>query len=464
MDTVRTILVVDDHRAIREGLRRALADFGCETVLEAADAEAALQIALERTPGVVIADLNMPGRSGLDLVEDLQAKGVDTTVVVLTGHASIDSAVEATRRGVFDYLSKPIQPDRLKAVIARAIERTTLRRELSQLRRQMLESGRIETVVGRSAAMLEIYRLVEQVAASNASVLITGESGTGKEVVARLLHQMSHRSRGPMVAVNCAAIPATLLESELFGHEKGAFTGATSSRAGRFEQAHRGTLFLDEIGEMPVDLQSKLLRALEDRRVRRVGGDRDIDVDVRVISATNADVATLLREGRFREDLYFRLNVFLIAIPPLRQRVEDIPPLAQHFFSMHMKERPGGCTGFSEDAMKVLMAYPWPGNARELKNAVERAAILCVEGEIQVSHLPPAVRGKEPAYRGWGHGVFIPSGTSLDDAEKAIILETLRHCAGNKPRAAECLGISLKTLYTRLNKYEAEAQGTREVS
>jgi DNA-binding NtrC family response regulator len=456
MQSERKILVVDDHNPVREGLRRALGEFGYQNVDDAPDAETALEMVLAAPPDLLIVDLNLPGKSGLDLVADLQQLGIETTIIVLTAHGSIDSAVEATRRGVFDYLSKPVQPDRLKSVVDRGMERTVLLREVLQLRREMMRAGRLPDLVGRTPAMLEIYRLIEQVAPTSASVLITGESGTGKEVIARILHKLSPRAARPLVAINCAAIPANLLESELFGHEKGAFTGATASRIGRFEEANESTLFLDEIGEMPVDLQSKLLRALEERKVRRVGGSREIPIDVRVVSATNTRIETLLQEGNLREDLFFRLNVFLIAIPPLRERIDDIPILAEHFLQEHLREAPSRVVGFSDEALRRMKSYPWPGNVRELRNAVQRGAILCREGDVQPEHLPPAVRGGEPLVRSAGRGVFVPVGTSIDDAEKAILLETLRHCGGNKQQAAEILGISLKTLYTRLNRYEAE--------
>ena len=459
MEEQNRILVVDDHRAIREGLRTVLNGLGYAEVDEAPDAEAALKQILSQPPELLIVDLNLPGRSGLELVADLQERGLETSVLMLTGHGSIESAIEATRRGIFEYLTKPADPKRLQSAVERGLERTALRRELTSLRREMLRSGRLQDLVGHSSAMLEVYRMIEQVAPSGASVLVTGESGTGKEVIARTLHRLSPRTARRLVAINCAAIPATLLESELFGHEKGAFTGATAARAGCFEQADGGTLFLDEIGEMPADLQSKLLRALEEGKVRRVGGDREIQVDVRIVAATNADIDGLLRENKFRQDLYYRLNVFMITIPPLRDRLEDLPVLAEHFLRNYQEENGGRRVGFSEAALQRMMAYDWPGNVRELRNAVHRAAILCHEGEIQAEHLPPNLRGGESTIRPSGAGVFIPTGTSIEEAEKAIILDALRAAEGNKVRAAEILGISLKTLYTRLNRYAAEGKG-----
>ncbi len=447
------ILIVDDHPGVRRGLRSALEGFGHADVVEAAEAESALRMALEQPPDLIIVDLQMPGRNGLELIADLQERGIETTAIVLTGHGSIESAIDAMRRGVFEYIEKPVRSERLKPVVDRALERTAMRRELQQLRREMIRSGRLQEMVGSSPGMVEIYRLIEQVAPTTASVLILGESGTGKEVIARTLHRLSPRAGRAMVAINCAAIPGTLLETELFGHEKGAFTGATAPRSGCFEQADGGTLFLDEIGDMPADLQSKLLRALEERKVRRVGGTSEIPVDVRVVSATNAEIDALLADGRLREDLYFRLNVFTVKIPPLRERIEDIPILAEHFLRLDAPEA-SRIVGFSDAALRLLVQHAWPGNVRELRNAVQRASILCPEGEIQPEHLPPDLRAPSRAIRSSADGVFVRTGTSLEQAERDIILATLQACGGNKPQTAETLGISLRTLYTRLHSYE----------
>jgi two-component system, NtrC family, response regulator HydG len=457
VETSRRILVVDDQESVRRGLTRILLELG-HNVEVASDAESAILLADATPPDLVIIDLNLPGRSGLDLVADLQERGTEATLIVLTGNGSIDTAIEATRRGVFDYLLKPIQPDRLRTVIERGLERASLRQEVQQLRREMMRTGRLRRLVGRSPRMLELFRLLDQVAPSGASVLITGESGTGKEIVARSLHALSPRAARAFVAINCAAIPATLLESEILGHEKGAFTGATAARTGCFEQAGDGTLFLDEIGEMPIDLQSKLLRVLEDGKVRRVGGNREIDVDVRVVAATNADVGRLLEDGKVRPDLYYRLNVFHLRIPPLRERVEDIPILAEHFLEEFRPECRSPIAGFSEAALELLARHPWPGNVRELRNAVHQAVILCPGGEIQPEYLPPSLR--EPVVGGIsrdGRRVTIEVGASAAEAEKMLIQATLLSCAGDKPRAAAILGLSLKTLYTRLKKYEEEA-------
>ncbi len=461
LDTPRRILVVDDEEPIRKGLARIVSGLG-HTVDLAADAETALQIALERTPDLVITDLQLPGRSGIDLIADLNDHGIESTTVVLTAHGTIDSAVEATRRGVYDYLTKPVEPERLETVIRKGLERSAMRQEVRFLRREMERSGRYQRLIGRSPAMISIYRMIDQIAPSSAPVLITGDSGTGKEVVARTLHSMSPRASNRFVAISCAAIPETLLESEILGHERGAFTSANATRPGVFELAHQGTLFLDEIAEMPVSLQSKLLRVLEDNRVRRIGGSREIPVDVRVLSATNVSVNERLSNGTLREDLYFRLNVFTLQMPSLRERMEDIPLLAQAFLSEYAHENNRSVAGFSIDAMEAMRSYDWPGNVRELRNAVQRAVILCKGDEIRPEYLPPAVLQSQdprkahvsPVPGGAGNSSLrIPIGAPLEAVERQVILETLAHCADNKTRTAAMLGISAKTLHSKLNRY-----------
>jgi DNA-binding NtrC family response regulator len=328
-----------------------------------------------------------------------------------------------------------------------------MREEVLHLRRELVRTGQFQRLVGRSAVMRELYRLIDQLAPTSASVLITGESGTGKEVVARTIHNLSPRRASRFVAINCAAIPETLLESEIFGHEKGSFTGATTSRPGCFELAHDGTLFLDEIGEMPAGLQSKLLRVLEDGRVRRIGGSNETPVNVRILAATNVDVEERLAQGRLREDLYFRLNVFTLSLPPLRERRDDTAILAHHFLQAFCGEHEKTIAGFSDQALELMNQYDWPGNVRELRNIVQRAVILCHEDEIQPRHLPPAVRPtvrRETSTRGT---LTVTVGTPLDEVERAVILETLESCGGNKTRAASMLGITTKTLYTKLRRY-----------
>ncbi len=452
MEGRHRILVVDDEEPIRKGLARLIQTLGHQVEL-AGDAEEALQKALSAPPDLVVTDLQLPGRSGMDLIGDLKERGIDATLVVLTAHGTIDSAVEATRRGVYDYLVKPVEPDRLATVILKGLERAAMRQEVLLLRREMIRSGRYQKLVGKSPAMLEIYRLIDQVAPSSASILITGESGTGKEVVARTIHNMSPRAAARFIAISCVAIPETLLESEMFGHEKGAFTGATASRPGCFELADKGTLFLDEIAEMPVSLQSKLLRVVEERKVRRLGGSREIPTDVRLLAATNASFKQRLESGLFREDLYFRLNVISIHIPPLRERVEDIPLLAQRFLDEYSQENGKAVAGFTTGAIDILTGYHWPGNVRELRNAIQRAVILCKEGEIQPSDLPPSVRPGIRKKSSSPNSLSVPIGAPLEEIERAVILETLSTCGGNKTRAATILGISPKTLHLKLRKY-----------
>ena len=456
IDRRGTLLVVEDDRTTRQGLCRVLGELGYD-VVEAGDAQSAVEAALATPPDLVIIDLNLPDRNGMELIADLQSRAIDATLVVLTGHASIESAVEATRKGVYDYLVKPVDRQRVASVIEKAIERATLRREVQDLRREVVRSGRLQDLVGNSAAMREIYRLIEQFAASDAPVLITGESGTGKEVTVRTIHRLSPRASGRLVAVNCAAIPENLLESEMFGHEKGAFTGATTARAGCFELAHQGTLFLDEIGQMPVGLQSKLLRVLEDGIVRPVGGNAERRVDVRILAATNTPLEQLIGSGAFREDLYYRLNVLSLHLPPLRERPEDIPVLAERFLASFMEREKKPVTGFARETLDALLRHSWPGNGRELRNAVERAVILCNAGEIQPHHLPRTVHGNSnPVVDSDSQDGFIrlPVGTAIEEAEKTLILRTLEACQGNKTRAASILGISVKTLYTKLHRYE----------
>lgn len=459
MEHRHSILVVDDDESLCRGYQSTLTGFG-HAVDTAPDAESALQQAIASLPDLIIMDLDLPGRSGLELVGDLQESGVEATMVVLTGTGSIPSAVEAMRRGVFHYLEKPIEMSLLRVVVEKGLERTALRREILELRREAMKTGRLQELVGRSPCMLELYRLIDQVAPSSAAVLITGESGTGKDLVARTLHRLSPRAARPFVAINCAAIPVTLLESEILGHERGAFTGATLARAGCFEQANGGTLFLDEIGEMPADLQSKLHRVLEDGKVRRVGGNREVTVDVRVVAATNADIGQMLEKGKLRPDLYYRLNVFPLHVPPLRERAEDIPILAEHFLERFRGESRAPIAGFSEAALALLGGQTWPGNVRELRNAIHRAVILCSGGEIQPENLPFGLRQRiavAPAED--GQTVIIPVGASAEEGERALILATLRAFDGDKPTAARILDLSLSTLYARLRGYEQEEMG-----
>ena len=454
--TTPRILVVDDEDSLREGLSRLLESWSYQAV-SAGDAVSAVDAALKSQPDLVITDLKMPNRDGLAFINDLREAGIDASVVVITGHATIETAVEATRGGAYDYLTKPIDVERLKAVVHRGLERSSMMREMRLLRRELGRDGRLGSIVGKAPSMLRLYQMVEQVAPSNASVLITGESGTGKELAARTVHRLSPRSRAPFVALNCSAIPETLLESELFGHEKGAFTGASAARPGCFELASGGTIFLDEIGEMPFPLQKKLLRVLEERRVRRLAGRVETEVDVRIVSATNADLPKLMSQGEFREDLYYRLNVFTVNMPPLRERLDDVPLLAHHFLNQLSIENHKTIHGFSSDAHDMILHYDWPGNVRELRNAVERAVVMCNGHQIESHHLPEQIKPRAalPTHE----GVVVPSGTPLDDAERLLIMDALRRNDGNKTHTARSLGISPKTLHLKLKRYEQEGDG-----
>ena len=470
MDQAHRILVIDDEQTIRQGLVNFLRELGHE-VEAAADAEHGMERAMDFAPDLVIVDLNLPGKNGLDFIADLMAQEAEATVIVLTGHATIDSAIAATRRGVYDYLEKPIDRERLSSVVRKGLERATLHQEVTHLRREMARSGRLQELVGKSPRMIELYRLIDQISPTNAAVLLTGEKGTGKDVTARSIHRLSPRSAGRLVSINCAAIPESLLESEIFGHERGAFTGATSSRQGCFEMAHQGTIFLDEIGQMPIHLQSKLLRILEDSVVRRVGGSTEIKVDVRLLAATNSPIEEQIAKGAFREDLYYRLNVFNLHLPPLRERTEDIPLLAEHFLREFNPDGVKPILGFSAAALALFRAHPWPGNVRELRNAVQRGVILCQEGEIQPHHLPDSIRSEGPARTSSTPApaesapapvgavaeragqVRLEVGTPLAEAARTLIHETLAYCQGNKTKTASLLGISVKTLYTKLRLY-----------
>jgi DNA-binding NtrC family response regulator len=449
------VLVADDEAAARKGLTSLLSGWGYE-VEEASDGEEALQKATVFLPSVVVSDLVMPKLDGLALLKSLQQELPFVSVILLTGQGSIDSAVAAMKEGAYDYLMKPVHVGRLKALLPKAAEKGEALREIILLRRRVRQVWGLGKLVGTSAPMQEVYRLVELAAPTPAPVLITGESGTGKELAARTLHELSPRARGPFVAVNCAAIPETLLESEIFGHEKGAFTGALERRLGCFELAHQGTLFLDEIAEMNSGTQAKFLRILQDGTMRRLGSKTEVRVDVRVLAATNKDPIKALRDGTFREDLYYRLNVVSLPMPTLRERPEDIPILIQALVEEFNAKYDKRIRSVDDDVLKVLMAHPWPGNVRELRNTLERAAIMCDGELIAAKHLPP-----EPPVRPEADVLESPDtvsfriGTSIDEAEKQLILRTLAAHGNNKTRTAEILGISLKTLHNKLKSYGA---------
>ena len=446
------ILIVDDEEPARQGLTALLARWGYD-VDEAGDGQEALAKAAAGLPSVVVSDLVMPKMDGLELLRALKTDVPFASVILLTGQGSIDTAVTAMKEGAYDYLTKPVDVARLRLLIPKAAERGEALREVALLRRKLSQVWGMGRLVGTSAGMQEVYRLIEVAAPTTAPVLISGESGTGKELVARTLHDLSPRSKGPFVAVNCAAIPETLLESEIFGHEKGAFTGALERRPGCFELAHEGTIFLDEIAEMNPGTQAKFLRILQDGAVRRLGGRTEIRVDVRVLAATNKDPVKAIQEGTFREDLYYRLNVVSLALPPLRERRDDIPALVQAFIEEFNARYDKHIRALDEAVLNGLVAQAWPGNVRELRNTLERAIIVCETDTILPKHIPPSptLRVADP-----GDGpdsVSFRVGTSLEDAEKALILKTLAANGNNKTRAADVLGISLKTLHNKLKTY-----------
>ena len=444
------ILIADDEDASRKGLKALLSKAGYE-VQEAADGPEALEKAAAFRPTVVVTDLVMPRLDGLELLTALHKELPFATVIILTGHGTVETAVAAMKQGAYDYLTKPVDIPRLKILIEKALEKGETLREVSLLRRRVQEVWGSGKLVGKSRSMHEVYRLIDLAAPTTAPVLISGESGTGKELVARRLHELSPRSKGPFVAVNCSAIPETLLESEIFGHEKGAFTGALERRAGCFELAHMGTLLLDEIAEMTPSTQAKFLRILQDGAVRRLGGKTELTVDVRVVASTNKDPVKAMKDGTFREDLYYRLNVVSIHLPPLRERREDVPLLIQAFIEEFNGKYERQIRSVDETVQQNLLAHAWPGNVRELRNTLERAVITCETDLIAARHLPPgfaaAGRGEDAS------AVTLPLGITVDEAEKTLILKTLASVGNNKARASEILGISLKTLHNKLHRY-----------
>jgi len=451
MSSKATILVVDDDPSSREALVELIGTWGhrAET---AASGEEALRRAAELEPAIIISDLVMPRMDGMFLMRSLREQQPDCDVVIVTGRGTIDAAVEAIRHGAYDFIEKPLDPKRLRLVLDRAMEKQQTQHEVLALRRTLRQLGPGSNFIGQSAPMRHVFELIEKVAPANASVIITGQSGTGKEMVARAIHDLSTRREKPFVAINCSAIPATLMESEIFGYERGAFTGADQRRSGCFELAHHGTLFLDEVGELPTELQAKFLRVLEESRLRRLGGKAEVEVDVRVLCATNRDLKSEIKAGRFREDLFFRLNVFQVHLPPLRERAEDVRPLVQHFVERFSRESGGKLKGIDPKAVELLETYAWPGNVRELRNAVERAVILAGNGTIQREHLPPEIAGQTEE----ATAVRLPLGRPLAEMEKAYILASLARNGGNKARTAQNLGISEKTLYNRLKEYRTE--------
>lgn len=448
------VLIVEDEPATREGLTELVRAWGF-LAEGAQDGEQALRKVTEFRPAIIVTDLVMPRMDGLQLLRALKDQLDDITFVILTAQGTVETAVEAIKDGAYDYLTKPVDTQRLRILLNKVVERQDTLREVKGLRRQLREQGTFGRIVGSSLGIRKVYQIIEQSAPTQASVLISGESGTGKELVAQTIHQLSPRASQPYVAINCAAIPETLLESEIFGHEKGAFTGAIERRLGCFELAHRGTLFLDEIAEMTPATQVKLLRVLQERTFRRVGGKQEQTVDVRVIAATNVNPIDAVQKGKLREDLFYRLNVFAIELPPLRERKEDIPLLVQAFLAELNAKNDKKVKAVGSAAMRVIENYHWPGNIRELKNVLERATILASGDFIEPDLLPPTL---VPAAETAAPALTLRPGTTVEEAERRLILLTLEHTRNNKTRAAEILGISLKTLHNKLNKLRIEDQ------
>ena len=449
------VLIVEDEPSTRLGLTELVRTWGFATE-SAADGEEALQRVSTFRPSIIISDLVMPRMGGLELLRALKDDGGDLTIVILTAQGTVETAVEAIREGAYDYMTKPVEPPRLKILLEKIVERHQTLREVKVLRRQLREQGTFGKMIGTSTQMRKVYQVIEQAAPTAASVLIWGESGTGKELVAQTIHQLSPRAQMPFVPINCAAIPETLLESEIFGHEKGAFTGAADRREGCFELADRGTLFLDEIAEMTPATQVKLLRVLQERKFRRLGGRNEQTVDVRVIAATNVNPGEAVRSGKLREDLYYRLNVFAMELPHLRQRKEDLPLLVQSFIAEFNQRNNKAVSALDPGAMRILEQYNWPGNVRELRNVIERAVILSTGEFIDAKHLPPLVTDSPDVVK---PTLSLTPGTTVEEAETRLILMTLEHTRDNKTRAAEILGISLKTLHNKLNKLRGRLPG-----
>jgi DNA-binding NtrC family response regulator len=442
-----TILVADDEKNIREGLREALMLDGYE-VTTAADGREALDIANRGDIDLLITDLKMPRLSGEELLKSITAQFPTVPVIILTGHGTIESAVQAMHDGAYDFLTKPVNLDRLSLLVKRALATRELAVQNRAMQEELERRSGFASIIGRSAEMKQVFEMVRQVAPSRSSVLITGESGSGKEMIAEALHYNSPRKDKPFIKVHCAALTESLLESELFGHEKGAFTGAIGRKRGRFELAHLGTLFLDEIGEINPNVQIKLLRVLEEKKFERVGGEETIEVDVRLIAATNRDLKEAISKGVFREDLYYRLNVVNIHIPPLRERKEDIPLLVTAFLKEFSQENGKPIEGIDPKARLALYNYSWPGNVRQLRNSVESAVVLCKGQTIGLEDLPPNIRGESG-----GDSVRLSLGASLADMEKEVIRSTLVREGGNKSRTAEILGIGRKTLHRKNEEY-----------
>jgi DNA-binding NtrC family response regulator len=459
MSNAVKVLIVEDEPNALMGLAELISGWGYRTDT-ASDGIEGWEKSLAWNPDIVVTDLKMPRLDGIGLLtrlaEDSSGVSANLAVVVLTAMGSIELAVDAMKLGAYDFLQKPVDATRLRTILANATRQRDTQIELEVARRRLRETGVLGSLVGNSRSMREIFGLIEQIAPSNVSVLITGESGTGKELVARTLHNLSPRKARPFVAVNCAAIPETLIESEIFGHEKGSFTGAVERRAGCFELASGGSLLLDEIGEMPIATQAKLLRVLEERKIRRLGARTEQDVDVRVLAATNRDPGQAVSQGHLRPDLFYRLSVFNIHMPPLREHLEDVQPMAESMLAEMNLKHHRRVSGMAPSILDRMLSYDWPGNARELRNTIERAVILCPDGmPLDPGHLPPGF-GKAPLLPAQtldDSVVQVRVGSTVDEGERLLIIRTLEVTGQNKTRAAEILGVSLKTLHNKLKEY-----------
>ena len=443
-----TVLVVDDEEGVRASFRVLLED-EC-TVLEAEDGERALEVLRRHEVDVVMLDQRMPGEPGIDVLSRIKALDPSVVVVLATAVREVRTAVEAIKRGAYDYITKPFDVEDIELLVRRALDKRALEREVLYLR-STLPRG-VDAMIGRNVEMARIYQLIAQIAPTSATVLVTGESGTGKELVARAIHAQSPRARRPFVAVNVAALPDALVESELFGHEKGAFTGALAQKPGRFELAHSGTLFLDEIGSLRLDLQTKLLRALQQREIERLGGGRTVRVDVRVVAATNVNLRQAVRERRFREDLYYRLNVVPIAVPPLRERRDDIPLLVDHFLAKYAREFNRDVRGVSAGALEVLARYDWPGNVREMENIIQRSVVLAGGPVLQLQDLPLDLALPETGAR-LGEDTGLPLREAREQFERQYVLRVLERVGWNQSRAARVLGLHRNTLLSKLGAW-----------
>jgi two-component system response regulator HydG len=459
-ETAQSILVVDDDSAHRTMLKTLLRGWGYQ-IHEVDDGSGAIEAVRKRAFDLILMDIRMVKVSGIEALDEIKAVNPAIPVVLMTAYSSVETAVEGLKKGAYDYLTKPLDFEKLKVTIHRAMEHLRLRKENRALREALGLQFDPGSIIGRSPAMVRLMETVAQAAPSEATVLIRGESGTGKEMIAGAIHHNSHRREGPFVKINCAAITETLLESELFGHEKGAYTGADRRREGRFVQADGGSLFLDEVSEMSVAMQAKLLRVLQEREVVRVGGEAVIAVDVRLIAATNRDLQERVQEGAFREDLYYRLNVVNLEVPPLRERRQDIPLLADHFLRHFSEKNRKDVQGFTPEALNLLTRHDWPGNVRELMNAVERAVVLCRSNFLGSTDFTDLAPLSEPAQTVQPDAEY---GATLEDVERSVILQTLHETDGNKSEAARRLGITRKTLHAKLRKYEEEGERTADTN